>query len=44
MGNNDFAPFKINYIYDKADKWGEEPWNVQAKNCNETYDVSWRRI
>lgn len=41
---NPFAPFQITYVYDVADKWGAEPWNVTAKNCSETYDVSAREI
>lgn len=37
---NDFAPFQMNYIYDAADEWGDEPWNVETKKCSESYDVS----
>jgi len=41
---NIFVPFQITYIYDAADEWGDDPWNVTTKNCNETYDVSARKI
>lgn len=41
---NDWTPFQLNYVYDEADKWGEEPWHAEAKKCNEAYDVSSIRI
>ena len=33
----------MEYVYDAADEWGAEPWNVTTKNCSEVYDVSARR-
>lgn len=47
MGNpktNPLTPFKMNYVYDIDDEWGDKPWNAEAKNCSEAYDVSWRRM
>ncbi|XP_011865983.1 PREDICTED: Niemann-Pick C1 protein-like [Vollenhovia emeryi] len=38
--SNPFTPFQMTYVYDAADKWGDEPWNATAKNCNETYGNS----
>lgn len=40
IGENPFVPFQMTYIYDEAEKWGDEPWNVTVKNCSEAYDVS----
>jgi len=37
---NPFTPFQMTYIYDAAEKWGDEPWNATPKKCSETYDVS----
>ncbi|XP_018394267.1 PREDICTED: Niemann-Pick C1 protein-like [Cyphomyrmex costatus] len=37
---NPFKPFVIEYIYDSADEWGDEPWNITTKNCSEVYDNS----
>lgn len=37
--DNDFVPFQMYYIYDAAEKWGEEPWYAEPKRCNESYDV-----
>lgn len=41
---NVFVPFKMKYVYDIADQWGDEPWNAGAKKCSEAYDVSSRRM
>ncbi|CAL1681672.1 unnamed protein product [Lasius platythorax] len=41
MGNpktNPVTPFKMNYVYDIDDEWGDKPWNAEAKNCSEAYD------
>nr|XP_012232256.1 PREDICTED: Niemann-Pick C1 protein-like isoform X2 [Linepithema humile] len=35
---NMFIPFQMTYVYDATDKWGAEPWNAQAKKCDEAYD------
>ncbi|XP_072764565.1 NPC intracellular cholesterol transporter 1 homolog 1b isoform X2 [Anoplolepis gracilipes] len=35
---NVFTPFQINYVYDRADKWDDEPWNAETKKCSEAYD------
>lgn len=40
IGENPFVPFQMTYIYDEAEKWGDEPWNVTVKNCSEAYDNS----
>lgn len=40
--NNPFVPLQINYVYEEAEGWEDEPWNAGAKMCNETYDVSMR--
>lgn len=37
---NPFVPFQMIYIYDEAEKWGDEPWDPPTKNCSEAYDVS----
>jgi len=39
---NPLVPFQMNYVYDAAEEWGIEPWNADAKKCNESYDVSAR--
>jgi len=39
---NPLVPFQMNYVYDAVDEWGIEPWNADAKKCNESYDVSAR--
>lgn len=41
---NLMTPFQMNYVYDEPDKWDEDPWDAEAKTCNEPYDVSLRRI
>ncbi|KAL0126706.1 hypothetical protein PUN28_005221 [Cardiocondyla obscurior] len=35
---NLFVPFQMTYVYDKADEWGEEPWNFTTTECHEAYD------
>ncbi|KYN10247.1 PREDICTED: Niemann-Pick C1 protein-like isoform X1 [Trachymyrmex cornetzi] len=37
---NPFKPFDMEYIYDAADGWDAEPWNITTKNCSEVYDNS----
>ncbi|XP_070161109.1 NPC intracellular cholesterol transporter 1 homolog 1b [Polyergus mexicanus] len=39
MGDvSDFVPFQMNYVYDIADKWGDDPWNPETKKCSDAYD------
>ncbi|GAB1859492.1 Niemann-Pick C1 protein [Camponotus japonicus] len=38
IDTNPMTPFRMIYVYDIADIWGEDPWNEEAKKCSEPYD------
>ncbi|XP_032670245.1 NPC intracellular cholesterol transporter 1 homolog 1b-like isoform X2 [Odontomachus brunneus] len=40
LKNNPLTPIQMNYIYDAAEGWDDEPWDNVAKNCSEAYDSS----
>lgn len=44
VSDNPFIPFQMNYVYDIADEWGDDPWNPETKKCSESYDVSSRSM